>query len=383
MKHLGLFLMGFLFLISLMGVECAINIPEIPYTPSIPLPSSPTPTPTNTPCINCANPVPHTFAVTSYEDPFGQDPTSDGYINAKEKENGFTINGQSPPGTTVYVNLIYKNTTSYHVGSVSPNSFGHWEITVTPDKWGPDGQYKIVCTNSDSSFNPIEKEVVLDTVPPAISASAAYAKSILHYGFTVTQEAEHISYILTIGELITSSWEVYVKVGSGITITQNGNYVDTYYFEDGDYTIINGVIPGVKIKIDNSISQDETLAFDTVEPTWGPGFFSINFSEDVKVESIPIESSSVNNPTNCILTLTWEGDNFAGLIIIGGAHAAFSGTAQSAGYTNYVRYQAGPRAMDDREGYGYQVKLMEIEDLAGNVTTYTEDRGTVMKYALW
>ncbi len=378
MKRIIFTIFFLLLILNLIGAECNVTLP-----PGITPTETATPTPTSTPCIGCVTP-PTGFTVFGYEDPSGNDPVADGYINAEEKTTGFKAYGIAPQGSTVEMQIIYKGIYTVSTSRITVGTSGNWNIEITQDKWGEDGFYKMVFKNSEYPDTNIEKEIALDTEPPRITSSAGYASSIRDYDLTITQEAEHISCMVDdAGELVSSSWEVYVKAGSGIVIEQDGDQVDTLNFQQGDVTKIK-VIPGVLVIVDNSISHDETLRFTTEAPTWGPGFFSINFSEEVKSSTIPLESLSISNTTmpvnSCTITLTYAGDTYAALYIVGGAEAVFN--TPGASYTQFVRYEAPSGATENKVGWTYNIRITNIEDKAGNKAT-VESTGTMEKYSIW
>ena len=367
-------------LLTLIGAECTSTLPQLPAPTNTPVPTpthtpgiTPTPTVTSTPIV---------FRILYYQDISGNDPVTDGYINKKEKENGFKAVGKAIPGEEIEAKLkCIKNNSEASLGSIIADENGDWEITITSNKWGIDGNYKMIFTSS--SGEKIEQEVILDTTLPYISSSNGYAKSITSYGFEITQEAEHITCeLLSAAELITATWEVYVKVGSGIVVKQNGSSIGTFSFGQGNYTKILAV-PGVVIKVYHNISQDETLKFETTAPTWGSGYFTIIFNEEIQTSSIPAFSSTIGpTPTNtgCIITVNTYGSNYGVLQIIGNAEAVFPNPGTE--FSSIVYYRAPSGVLDNKEGWLYIITIKNVKDKAGNEVD-VETEGKVEEYAYW
>ncbi len=356
--------------LTLLGVSCPPTLLQIPAPTNTSTPNT-TPVPTNTPFH-----IP--LRITSYQDSSGTDPVADGYINMEEKENGFKIIGEVTPGDEVKVRLKFKDISETSIGSVYADTEGNWEIDVTSDKWGADGHYTIIVTSS--SGETLTQEVLLDTVPPSIVMSGGYTKSIMAYSLEITQDADPITVeVSDPGALVTAVWEVYVKVGSGIVISRNGNAIGAFQFDQGDYTKISAV-PGVIIKVKNELSEDARLEFETEAPTWGDGYFLIQFSEDIKTSSIPALSSGIGTETGCRIMLSSYGDNYGVVTVVGNAQAIFPrpGTASA----SLVRYLAPSGVLDNKTGWHYVVSIEGVEDLAGNKEDL-ETGGDMEEYEIW
>ncbi len=372
-----------LLLLSLIGAKCNITLPQgtLPTETTTPQPTiTPTPTITVTPV---PTPLSTVFQVLSYLDSSGHDPVIDGYISAREKETEFVVEGTAPVGHTIEAKLIYKTIEEIPIGTPTADAYGTWSVQVTPDKWRGEGYYELVFTDTETGAI-LRKEVIVDTILPIITISAGYAKSIRDYGFTITQEAEHIICKLAdAGELITANWEVYVKVGSAIVIKQNGTTVATVEFQNGESTYIRE-IPGVVIEVDNSIPHDETLKLETVAPTWGDGFFLISFNDEVKIESIPQSSSNpitTGESTGCTITVSTAGNTYAVAYMIPDAEAEFP--SSGSGITSGVYYVVPSTELEDKVGWSYSITLQNIEDKAGNVSETLSTQGTIEEYTVW
>ncbi len=385
MRKIIFFIFSLFLVFSLIGAECDVTLPQgILPTPTPTFTHTPTPTPTPIPDMPTPEPTPSgIFRVVSYTDPSGNDPVADGYINAQEKATGFVVRGEAPEGSTVEAKLVYKQFPDIPLGTITVGTSGWWEVNVPSSKWLQDGYYEFVFTNTTLEET-ITKGVLLDTVPPSITSSSGYAQSIRDYGLTITQEAEHIECLVSsVKRLITSSWKVYVKVGSAIVISQNGVHLESVEFQDGEYTKITS-IPGILIKVDNSIPHDETLEFDTEAPTWGDGFFNLGFSEEVKTSSIPLQSAQgltdTQGASECLITLQNYTSTVGILYVVSGAEAVFPVPGTDA--TASVKYVISSSGLIDKVGWQYYIHMRNLEDLAGNKAD-VETNGILQEYALW
>ncbi len=86
-------------------------------------------------------------------------------------------------------------------------------------------------------------------------------------------------------------------------------------------------------------------------------------------------------PVNsCTITLTYSGDTYAALYIVGGAEAVFN--TPGASYTQFVRYEAPTGTTENKVGWTYNIRITNIEDKAGNKAT-VESTGIMEKYSIW
>ena len=91
--------------------------------------------------------------------------------------------------------------------------------------------------------------------------------------------------------------------------------------------------------------------------------------------------SDTTIPVNsCTISLTYTGDVYAALYIIGGAEAVFN--TPGASYTQFVRYEAPTGTTESKMGWTYSIRITNIEDKAGNKAT-VESTGTMEKYGIW
>ncbi len=357
----------FLLIILMIGAECTPTLPIITPTPGNVTPII-TPSPTLTPSVT------YVFEVTGYEDSFGENPVKDGYVNKVEMENGFKVIGTAPSEERVEMALkLATSSSEVLVGSVTSDDTGHWEIEVNKTKWGEDGLYSMIFR--DEKGETIIKIVRLDTKPPTIRDSDGYIKTIISYGFTITEEADHITArVIAPSLLTTDSWEVYVKVGSDVIIKRSGILFDTTAFNPTEDMVIRSV-PGVTIEIDKNILYDETLRFETVAPTWENGLFRIFFDEPVKKTSISPSSTG-----DTLIAISSDTTGGPLIYLVNDANAIFPESSEST--TNMVFYLSETEISEDLAGKNYYITLSNIEDEAGNKVEVRSE-GTMATYGVW